>query len=102
MKAKKEVAYQIMVLMGHIEQICEDNQLEAPVEVEVTDVNGVLWQFEYEPSLAEIKVPLIPPEMPITVRIESCNGRCVERGFATLTADPEWAKFLYGEGGPVQ
>jgi hypothetical protein len=89
---QKGFADQIIMLMAHVEQISEEHGLRTPIDVDVTDVKGALWAFEYDLDLKEIEVPFVPPEMPITIRIRDCEGRVVEQEFAELTVAPGWIR----------
>jgi YbbR domain-containing protein len=91
-ESAKQVANKIIFLMGRVEQLCEQHDLRAPVGVELTDANGALWTFDYDPNVSEMQVPFVAPAMPITIRIEDCNGQIVEQESAEWAVDPEWQR----------
>ena len=53
----KEIAAQQIMLMAHVEDICEKQGLVPPIEVIVVDADGNQYDFEYRPENDGVDLP---------------------------------------------
>ena len=92
MRNEMEIWNQLVAMMAHIEDICEEQGFIPPVAVRVTDIAGQTWAFDYDPEWDEVDILREAPQLPITVRIQDAKGNCVERRITDLAPRPEWMK----------
>ena len=91
---EKEIAIQLITLMAHIEGISAEQQFVSPVEVNVTDQDGKVWDFEYSPEWDSADLLQVAPTLPVTLRLTDAEGKSVEIDITDLTLRPEWIKRL--------
>ena len=89
---EREIAMQLIALMAYIEGISEEQQFVPPVDVNATDQDGKVWNFEYSPEWDSVDLLQIAPISPVTLRLKDANGKSVETQIAELTLRPEWIK----------
>jgi hypothetical protein len=64
----QETASQQILLMGQVEDICEEQGLVPPVEVDVVDASGNQYNFEYRPENDRVDLPPEPIMPPVLLR----------------------------------
>jgi hypothetical protein len=89
---EREIAIQLIALMAHIEGISEEQQFVPPVEVNATDQDGKVWNFEYSPEWDSVDLLPVAPSLPISLRLKDANGSFVETQITDSTLRPEWLK----------
>jgi hypothetical protein len=89
---EREIAIQLIALMAHVEGISEENRFVPPIEVTVTDRDSHELEFEYSPEWDELNGMLVPPKLPVTLRLTDAEGSTVETRLTDLTLRADWIK----------
>jgi len=87
-----EIAKQPIVLMGHIETICEERGFIPPVEVNATDFDGTVWEFDFSPEYDSVDLLLVAPRLPVTLRLRDAKGSSAEAQVTDLRCPPGWIR----------
>jgi hypothetical protein len=88
----QEIASQQILLMAHVEDICEKQSLVPPVEVDVVDASGNQYNFEYRPENDRVDMPAEPILPPVLLSFTDAEGIRVEQRLSDFAPSPEWTK----------
>ncbi len=72
------IADQIVACVMVVERICDENRLIPPVKVKAIDLNGKVWEFEFNPEWDSFELLLPPPSLPVTLHITDSAGHTLE------------------------
>ena len=89
---EKQIDFQLIRFMAHIEGIAEESQLDPPIRVKASDRGGTMWEFEYSPDWDSLDVLRVIPALPISVRLQDANERIAETEITDWALKPEWMK----------
>ncbi len=89
---RQEITAQQIALMGHVEEICEQQGLVPPVEVHIVDASGNQYDIEYCPESDWVDLPPVPIMPPVVLDFTDAKGIRLERRLSDFAPSPEWKK----------
>jgi hypothetical protein len=71
---QREITAQQISLMGYVEEICEQQGLVPPVEVNIMEASGNQYDIEYCPESDWVDLPPVPIMPPVMLDFTDATG----------------------------